>query len=210
MQNAARYSFESAIPQLFKTPSDAHLETGGEEYLGVGAGADDGADIAAVEDGALGASRRAVGVGPLEIQQGGPDGGKGCHLGCGASHRFAAQTGFRQVFGAKPLGDGGSGGAVRWIVSLAHHLEGDGAVQKPSVEQRQPEMLCKPAGQRALAGGGRAVDGDDHAPAASTPAPRPFMKSGNPGKLVAIGAPSSMRTAWRAAAPSTRKAMAMR
>lgn len=41
-------------------------------------------------------------------------------------------------------------------------------------------------------------------------APRRFIRSAKPGKLVAIGVPSSMTTAARAAPPRTRKLIAMR
>ena len=41
-------------------------------------------------------------------------------------------------------------------------------------------------------------------------APSPFISAVNPGKLVAIGAASSMRTGVRVARPRTRKAIAIR
>ena len=49
-------------------------------------------------------------------------------------------------------------------------------------------MARRAARERALAGGGRAVDRDDHRlhPGGVDAAPRPFISGGNSGKLVAI------------------------
>jgi hypothetical protein len=41
---------------------------------------------------------------------------------------------------------------------------GDGAVEQSGIEMRKPIMSCKPFGERALAGGGGAVNSNDHAP----------------------------------------------
>src|SRR5262245_31546725 len=87
-------------------------------------------------------------------------------------------------------------------------------------------MLGETQGQRALSGGGGAVDGDhqgcDHEgfdhwahfgrmlPLGSILAPMPFINSTKLGKLVSIGAPSSMATGVFAAMPRTRKDMAGR
>ena len=55
-ENAAMYSVEAPFPQLFKTPFGADLDAGGDEQLGVGVGADHGADVAAIENRPFGAA----------------------------------------------------------------------------------------------------------------------------------------------------------
>src|SRR4051812_44005008 len=101
----------------------------------------------------------------------------------------------------------------------------------------EPELVGQPPRQRALAGGGRAIDRDDKGlfrdpgpPArvvragkiAAVPvpavahgasikrAPSRVISGTKSGKLVAIGLASSIRTGSRAARPSTRNAIAMR
>ena len=77
-----------------------------------------------------------------------------------AGSNVAAQIGPRQVGLAQRLG------CPRRISRLetvgpAQRLHADGTVEQTGVEIGVAQMRCKAAGERALAGGGRAVDGDD-------------------------------------------------
>src|SRR6185437_3731385 len=103
-------------------------------------------------------------------------------------------------------GHGGIGG----IAAGQEHMQRHGAVKSARLQMRQAEMPCEPPRQRALAGRRRPVDRDDHGATGAIAAPRPFISATNPGKLVLIVSPSSMRVGFCAAMPSTRKAMAMR
>src|ERR1700689_490665 len=95
-------------------------------------------------------------------------------------------------------------------VAAPQGTQGRGAVERSGVEISQAEMLRQALGERALARRRRPVDGDDQARSSRSAAPSPFIRAGKPGKLVAMVAPSSIRTGFCAAIPRTRKAMAMR
>ena len=76
--------------------------------------------------------------------------------------RLAAQLGIeQQAFGEAARGER-IAGVVR-IAAVEEHLPPDRAVEQPGVEVRQPEMRGERLGDGALARGGGAVDGDDHA-----------------------------------------------
>src|SRR5262249_53534588 len=100
----------------------------------------------------------------------------------------------------------------------AQHLQADAAVEAAGVEDVVAEVLGEAPGERALARGGGAIDGDDHArgaanrisPALRISAPSARMKSPKPGKLVSMNWPSSTVTGRRAPKPSTRKLIAIR
>ena len=64
--------------------------------------------------------------------------------------------------GAEFPGDGGGGLGVVGIGAPAHRLQAHGAIEKARIQDRQAEVGGQPLRQRSLAGGGRAVDGDDH------------------------------------------------
>src|SRR5437899_12202397 len=76
------------------------------------------------------------------------------------------------------------------------------------------ETLGEAACERPLARSGGPVDGDDKGPGEHySPVivpPRPLISPIKPGKLVATGAASSIRTGSLAARPKMRKAIAMR
>ena len=84
------------------------------------------------------------------------------------------------------------------------------AVKPARFENREAVALRKTPRQRTLARGRGPVDGDDHDRASAMAPPSAFIAAAKPGKLVAIVAPSSMRTGRRAAMPRTRNDMAMR
>jgi hypothetical protein len=91
------------------------------------------------------------------------------------------------------------------VGALVDQGERDGAIEQAGIEMRQPVMQGEALCERALARGGRAVDGDDegavslhgaiirdHAAAPSSMrAPSASMVGRKLGKLVAIIAPSS-------------------
>ena len=84
-------------------------------------------------------------------------------------------------------------------------VAGDRAVEQAGVEAGQAPKLGDALCQRALAGGGGTVDGDDHGTSAeaSKLAPSPSSSARNPGKLVATIAASSTVTGARPRAPGS-------
>ena len=67
--------------------------------------------------------------------------------------------------------------------AVVEERAGDRAVEQTGVEMRQAEMRGEPLRERALAGGRRSVDGDDHQ-AARIPAPSSRISGTKVGKLV--------------------------
>src|SRR5262249_28086786 len=92
---------------------------------------------------------------------------------------------------------------VERMVVVEHRLR-HCPVEQARIEMAQAEMIRQPPGDGAFAGGGRAVDGDDHCRFA----PSARSMSTKPGKLVAMKPVSSPVTGWSAAGPMTRTAMA--
>ena len=80
------------------------------------------------------------------------------------------------------------------------------AIEQPGVEMAQAVMRGELLAERALAGGRRSVDGDDH----ERSAPRRRISSVKPGKLVAMKAASSTPTGCSLPSPITSADMAMR
>src|SRR4029077_5820041 len=99
----------------------------------------------------------------------------------------------------------GARGVVERMAGIEHRLA-HSAVEQPGIEMMQAVHLREISRDRALARGGRSVDGDDH----DKSAPSPRISSTKPGKLVAMNVPSSICTGWSLASPSTIAAMAMR
>src|SRR5262249_919156 len=109
-------------------------------------------------------------------------------------------------FGVDCLGRPDRGGLVLQISASAQQRVRDRAVDHPGIEMAEAVMGGKAPGERALAGGGRTVDRDDHEN--SAPSARIIgMKSG---KLVAMKAVSSTLTGLSAASPITSADIAMR
>ena len=79
-------------------------------------------------------------------------------------------------------------------------------VDQPGIEVPQPVMGGEPLAERALSGGRRSVDGDDH----EQSAPSARIIGTKLGKLVAMNELSSTPTGLSLASPMTRNAMAMR
>ena len=192
----------AAAAQFEHTTFGADLGARDDEQFDVGARRNDGADIAAVEHSA------------------------GCFHGELAliAHQRLAHLGDRRNH-RRRLGDGlllqrsvveffrierdrdldGARGVVERIAGLKHPFA-DGAVQQPGVEMVQAVNLSEVARDRALAGGRRPVDGDDHDKSAL----RVRINSTKPGKLVAMNVPSSICTGLSLARPSTIAAIATR
>src|SRR5690606_11972380 len=98
---------------------------------------------------------------------------------------------------------------VARVATLRQQRQPHHAVERARIEEMVVVVPRQGARQRALARRRRSVDRDDHA-TGSMRQPMPFMSARKSGKLVAIMAPSSTATPWRAARPITRNAMAMR
>src|SRR3546814_13536427 len=99
-----------------------------------------------------------------------------------------------------------------WIAAGDQDLGCHGAVDRAGVEVGAAQRLGEAPGQRALAGGHRPVDGDNHLDpwGAAKSAPRPCIRGAKSGNEVATGVMSSISTGFSAASPHTRKLMAMR
>src|SRR5262249_32001946 len=125
-------------------------------------------------------------------------------------HALFVEPGVAEVLGPHALRRSLGHQRVRRIAAGLQGLEGSRAIEPPGVEMIEAIVLGDAAGERALAGGGRPVHGDDHAFASAMVAPRSFIKRTKPGKLVLMVSPSSIETGRSAARPMTRNAMAMR
>ena len=75
----------------------------------------------------------------------------------------AAQVGAGEVFGAQGGGGGFGAGRVGRVGAGIQHAAADGAVEQAGIEVAQAQLGGEPAGERAFAGGGGAVNGDDQA-----------------------------------------------
>ena len=158
----------------------ADLRAGGDEQLGVGVGRDDGADVAAVENGAAGLGGEAA----LALEQSVADQRVSRDARGDAADRLALQLGvvevdLRQVAGASPRRTRSRGRRP------FEQVEGDRSVEQSGVHVGQAEMRASARGDRALAARRRPVDGDDHAALSVSRA------AAKPGKLVSTGVMSS-------------------
>ena len=116
------------------------------------------------------------------------------------------RAGLSEGFGVEALGGADCGGLVLEVRARADQRMGHRTIDHPGVEMAQAVMGGEALGERALAGGGRSVDGDDHEN--SAPSERIIgMKSG---KLVAMKAVSSTFTGLSEASPITSADIAMR
>ena len=193
---------------LVEPAPGAHLGARRDVELHVGIGADHRADVAAVEHRA----GRLSGEVALLFDQDAPHARDDRHLRGRLADRMRRQHGaveLRQIDLAR-RGLGGRGVVQRQAVRQQRMR--DGAVGQAGVEMVEVIVVGKPARQRALAGAGGPVDGDDQRPftrpasMTSISAPSPAISPMNSGKLVAIIAWSSMVTGFSVASPSTRKA----
>src|SRR6185437_10315920 len=188
--------------QFGDTTCGTHLRGGGDVELYVGRRRDNGPHIAAVQHGARLPCRESA----LIVQKRRAHLRYGRHDRRGRGHGLCLQCIFVEFF---RIERGSRGRGVDRIVGrmagIEHRL-GDGPIEQSRIQVMQAVMRGDPARQRAFARGGRAVDGDDQ----DTSAPSEVISSTNPGKLVAINAPSSILTGRSLASPMTRADMAMR
>src|SRR5690348_8929610 len=193
----------AALSLIFGGPAArTHLGRRGNEDLNVGIRTNDGPDIAPVEDGA----GRPPGKFTLEGQQ------SFTHLDERGDdrRRFTGTVGLERGFVERGwikdfCGGGGGFKVVRLPARIEHGL-GDRAIDQTRIEVAQAIVGGKPLAERPFARRGRTVDGYDHVRSA----PTDRINSTKPGKLVAMNALSSMRTAFSLASPMTSADMAIR
>src|SRR6516165_3570863 len=135
-----------------------HFRRSDHKELYVGAGRDDGADIAAVEHGAGRPHREFA----LVVDQGLANLRDRSHHRGGFGDRLQFQRIFLIFFWIEPDRDlGGLLGVVRRIAGIEHGL-GDGAVEKTGVEMMQAIDRRDLPRDRAFAGRGWTIDRNDH------------------------------------------------
>ena len=163
---------------------------------------DDRADIAAVEHRARRYRREAALIGHESRAHLGDRRDKGRRLtGLGAlEHRFIEAGQVKRLRGSN-----GRLPVVEFVAGVEHG-PADRAIQQARIEMAQPVMRGQSLADGAFAGRRRSIDGDDH----DKSAPKPRINSTKPGKLVAMNALSSMRTALMLASPIIKADMAMR
>src|SRR6202042_2874506 len=98
------------------------------------------------------------------------------------------------------------GGLVRKVRPLADQRMRNGPIDRAGIEMTVAKMRRQTFGERALAGGGRSIDGDNH----ERSAPRERIIGMKSGKLVAIKAVSSTVTGSSDASPITSADIAIR
>ena len=97
--------------------------------------------------------------------------------------------------GREVFGNGGCHLAVMNVAVGFQKLQAHPAVKRSGIKVMVAKMLGQGPGNGALAGGGRAINGDNQLGGrAAIRAPMPFIRPTKPGKLVAMKLPSSMLT----------------
>ena len=125
----------------------------------------------------------------LKAEKGRPHLGHDSHNGRHGAHFLAAQFGVLPGIAIQVLRN------ERRIVAGFQNRQANPAVERSRIEEMIAEMPRQGPGNGALAGGGRAINGDDHfGSRAAMRAPMPFIRPTKPGKLVAMKLPSSMLT----------------
>ena len=166
LQDGCIYNRDAAFPQLFLAPFGPCFDRCGDEQLGVGIGADDRADIAAVEDGAArvaGRKRRNRAGTPAALPA--PPGRRrpGRRPGATSSARSAGSARTRARFPGAAARRPRPPGGIERSPPARSDGEADGAIERAGVEMGETSAVGQPARQRTLAASGRSVDGDDHA-----------------------------------------------
>ena len=144
--------------QLQSPARGAHFGACGHEYFWARLGTNHAADVAAVEDGAAGPAREAAlafDEGRTDLGDSGDNRRRFRHLA--AAQQIFVEAGERQA----PRGDN-RGLLAGKIATLVHKYPRRCPVKQPGVEMRQTKMPREIARERALAGSGRSVDGDNH------------------------------------------------
>src|SRR6185437_1388406 len=144
--------------QLGDTTRGTHLRGGGDVELYVGRRRDNGPDIAAVQHRARLPCRESA----LIVQECRAHLRYGRHDRRGRGHGLCLQCIFVEFFRIERGSRGrGVGRIVGRMAGIEHRL-GDGPIEQSRIQVMQAVMRGDPARQRAFAGRGRAVDGDDH------------------------------------------------
>ena len=147
----------STAGQLLVAAGSPDIRAGGNEQFGRGLGADDSADVPAIEHRAAGLG----GEGLLAGEKGGAH-GRMCGDDAGGGGDIGGhELGRVEQGGIKAVGGGGGGGFIERGLAGAQEGEAGGAVELASVEVRQAVMPGQRLGDGAFAGRGGAVYGDD-------------------------------------------------
>ena len=173
----------------------------GYENLNLGLRRDHGSDVAPVDHGAGLRTRKFM----LQCDQSRPHLRNGRDDRRGFRHLVRFQVVFRKAGRIVGLRRSYRRSLVVEPADLQHR-EADAPVEQAAVEMPIAVMGSETLGDGALAGSGRAVDGDDH----DNSAPSPRINSTKPGKLVAINAASSTPTGCSLASPITSADIASR
>lgn len=204
------------ILEFKPSPMGTNLRACDDKEFRLGRRADHGADIPPVEDGTGLSIWRILGEIPLEMEDCGPDGG---HRGDQRSRFARLRCADRLLVDLRDIECLGCGECCRLVGRISSARPNgmpDGAVERSRVEVGEPVMRCQLAGERALAGCRRSIDGDDgssrlrHCACPAKLAPRPRINPMKSGKLVTIMEASSTVTGLCAASPMIRKDMAIR
>ena len=128
-----------------------------------------------------------------------------CSVTSVPSTAMAIPPGIGRIASRWPACDRGQPLAVGGLDAAAGRQVRHRAVHRAGVEIAHPQALGDLAGDRALAGAGRTVDGDDH-----TPAPSALRSAAKPGYETAAASKPATLTPSRLASPATAPSMAKR
>jgi len=164
LQDTAVYNRRPALPQLPEAPFGSRFGAGYNKQLNRRIRTDRGTDVAAVEDGAAGGSRRMSREIALPFEQG------GAHLRDrrddrgGLRDRLGQQSGGIEGSHIDPPRGGRSSFPIGRIAAFGEHEMGGGAIELAGVEVGEAEALGEAARQGAFARSGRPVDRDNKGP----------------------------------------------
>ena len=148
----------AALTHFPHAPGRPHLRGRGDEDLHLGAGRDHGPDIAAIEHRPRRPGRELALVGQQRLahRRNGRNDGRRLADGVALERRLIERLGIE-----RPRGRRGADRIVEPAARIEQRL-GDGAVEQTGIEMPEPVGRGEPLAERALAGGGRTVNGDDH------------------------------------------------
>src|SRR5579859_45619 len=189
----------------------ANGRLGRHEQLGRRFRCDDRADIASIEHRAA----LLAGEGALKIQQRGANPRMDRHPAGRLTCLTRPQRWVSQLVRGQKQRNRGRGFLIIEVFASFLRYNADTAVEQARIQDRKFELSAKARGDRALAGGGRAVNGDNKPPSSvrvhpSISPPRARISGRKPGKLVAIMPGASIATGRSQAKPKIRWLMAMR
>ena len=155
-QNLGRYSLNPSISQLFNASFGADRRVGNQEDFERCIGANDGADVTAVENRAHGFTgwvrrRRVFGEIALKFQQRGADSRNGGNRRGGFSGGFIAQVSVIEQIEAELLRRLGRGFGIMRVAAAFQHGQADGAVNRAGIQIGQPKMAMATKGVPPMA-----------------------------------------------------------